>query len=207
MNRNTFAITAAAAIGAVMLGTWVATLLRPADDAFAVCRNGQVAGGSIGGPFTLVDENGATVTDAQVFTAPTIVYFGYTFCPDICPTDVQRNAFAIEDLEDMGIIANGAFITIDPARDTVDVVRDFTASFHPRMIGLTGSQEQIDVAVRAWRVLAQRGEGDDDFYLMNHSTFSYLAMPGVGYVDFFNRDTTPEEIATAAACFVDVATN
>jgi len=207
MQVRTIAITAVAALGAMVLGTWAATLLRPANDRFAACRDGQVAGGSIGGPFTLVDENGATVTDAQVFTAPTIVYFGYTFCPDICPTDVQRNAFALEDLEARGIIANGAFITIDPARDTVDVVRDFTAAFHPRMIGLTGTQDQIDVATRAWRVLAERGTGDDDFYLMNHSIFSYLALPGIGYVDFYNRDATPEAMAESVACFVAAAEN
>lgn len=208
MNRATLMIAAAAALGAAVLGTWAATLMRPAEDAFAACRAGQVAGGSIGGPFTLVDENGVTVTDAQVFNAPTIVYFGYTFCPDICPMDVQRNAFALEVLEQRGIIANGVFITIDPARDTVDVVRDFTAAFHPRMIGLTGSPEQIDAASSAWRVLAQKGEAaEDEFYLMNHSTFSYLAMPGIGFVEVFNRETTPEALADTVACYVDAASN
>ena len=197
---------ATAAIGAVVVGALVAMMLRVPDDAFAACRAGQVAGGDIGGPFTLVDENGAIVTDEQVFVAPTIVYFGYTFCPDICPMDSQRNAFALEVLEDRGIIANAAFVTIDPARDTVDVVRDFTDNFHPRMIGLTGTQDQIDVATRAWRVLAQKDDsGDAEFYLMNHSTFSYLSMPGIGFVEYFNRDTTPEAMADTVACFVEAA--
>lgn len=203
---RTYLILAAAAVGAALLGTYAATLLRAPQNGFAACRTGQIAGGDIGGPFTLVDENGATVTDAEVFVAPTIVYFGFTFCPDICPMDSQRNAFVLEELEERGIIANAAFITIDPARDTVDVVRDFTDNFHPRMIGLTGSQDQIDVAVGAWRVLAQKdASGDAEFYLMNHSTFSYLAMPGVGFVEFFNRDATPEAMADAVACFVAAA--
>jgi len=197
---------ATAAVGALVVGAVVAMMLRAPDDAFAACRAGQVAGGDIGGPFTLVDENGAIVTDEQVFVAPTIVYFGYTFCPDICPMDSQRNAFALEVLEDRGIIANAAFVTIDPARDTVDVVRDFTDNFHPRMIGLTGTQDQIDVATRAWRVLAQKDDsGDAEFYLMNHSTFSYLSMPGIGFVEYFNRDTTPEAMADTVACFVEAA--
>jgi len=198
---------AAAAVGAAVLGTLAATtLLRAPDDAMSACRGGQVAGGDIGGPFTLVDENGATVSEADVFVAPTIVYFGYTFCPDVCPMDSQRNAFALEVLEDRGIIANAAFITIDPARDTVDVVREFTDNFHPRMIGLTGTQDQIDVAVRAWRVLAQKDDsGDPDFYLMNHSTLSYLAMPDIGFVEYFNNDATPEEMADTVACFVEAA--
>jgi protein SCO1/2 len=146
------------------------------------------------------------VTDADIFTAPTILYFGYTFCPDICPTDVQRNAFAIELLEDQGIVANGAMITIDPARDTPEVLAAFTDNFHPRMLGLTGSDDQITAAKRAWRVIGDRAEGDDpEFYLMNHTTFSYLVLPEVGFVSFFNQDTTPEEIAAQTACFVGAA--
>ena len=206
---RTIAVTAALALVAVLGGTWAATVWRGAgaDDPFAPCRQGQVAGGDIGGPFTLVDENGTTVTDADVFTAPTIVYFGYTFCPDICPTDSARNGFALEILDERGVPANAAFITIDPERDTPEVVAAFTANFHPRMLGLTGTRDQIDTAIRAWRVLAQKEEGGDpQFYLMNHSTFSYLAMPGIGFVEFFNRETTPEQMADTVQCFAEHAT-
>lgn len=204
---GTFAIVAGVVLGVAVLGTVAAvTLGGRSDDPFAQCREGQVAGGDIGGPFTLVDENGNTVTDQDVITAPTIIYFGYTFCPDICPMDNQRNAFALEVLEDRGIMANALFISIDPDRDSVDAVREFTDNFHPRLLGLTGSPEQVAAASRAYRTFYQKEEGGDpDYYLVNHSTFSYLAMPGVGFVDFFTRETTPEEMADRVACFVEAA--
>jgi protein SCO1 len=203
---RTIAILATAALGAVLAGTYAATLYRDTDNIFAACTGGQVAGGDLGGPLELVDETGQTVTDADIFTGPTILYFGYTFCPDICPTDVARNGFAMELLDEQGIAVNGAMITIDPARDTPDVLAAFTDNFHPRMLGLTGSDDQIDAAKRAWRVIGNREEGGDpEFYLMNHTTFSYLVLPGHGFVSFFNRDTTPEEMAAQTACFVQAA--
>lgn len=204
-NTGTWAVIAGVVAGVTVLGTVAAVTLMPGADALAACRSGQIAGGDIGGPFTLVDETGATVTDADVITAPTIVYFGYTFCPDICPMDTQRNAFALEVLEDRGIMANGLFISIDPARDTVDVVRDFTANFHDRMLGLTGTEEQVAEASRAYRTYYQKEEGGDpEYYLVSHSTFSYLMLPGQPTVaEFFNRDTTPEDMADTVACFVE----
>jgi protein SCO1/2 len=202
----TWAAVAGGALGAVLIGTVAAITLAPRGDVFAQCRGGQVAGGDIGGAFTLVDENGATVTDRDVITAPTIVYFGYTFCPDICPMDTQRNAFAIEELEDRGIIANGLFISIDPERDTPEVLREFTANFHDRLLGLTGTADQVAAASRAYRTFYQKEEdGDPEYYLMSHSTTTYLDMPGVGFVDFVNRDATPEEIADRVQCFVEAA--
>lgn len=201
-----YAIAAAAVVAAGLAGTLAVTLLGPGGGGFAECRGGAVAGGDIGGPFTLVDETGQTVTDADVITAPTIIYFGYTFCPDICPMDSQRNAFALEVLEDRGIIANALFISVDPDRDTPEVVAGFTDSFHDRMLGLTGSAEQVAAASRAYRTFYQKeADGDPEYYLVNHSTYSYLALPGHGFVDFFTRETTPEEMADRVACFVDAA--
>ncbi len=196
-----------AVVGGVVLGLGVIATValvtlnqRPGDFG---CGDSAV-GGSLGGPFTLVDETGATVTDRDVITAPTVVYFGYTFCPDVCPMDSQRNAFALEDLEDQGIIANALFITIDPARDTPEVVAAFTDSFHERMTGLTGSDEQVAEAARAYRVFYSRDDsGDGEFYLMNHSTFSYLVTPKSGFVDVFSREVSPEDMAGRIACFVE----
>jgi protein SCO1 len=205
MSRN-IAIIAAAGLGAVLAGTYAATLLRGGDPIFADCTGGQVAGGDLGGPLDLIDETGRAVTDADIFAAPTILYFGYTFCPSICPTDVQRNAFALELLEDQGIIANGAMISVDPDRDTPAVMADFTDAFHPRILGLTGSAEQVAAAMRAWRVIGERAEGGDpEFYEMNHTTFSYLVLPGHGFVSFFSQDTSPEDMAAETACFVQAA--
>jgi protein SCO1/2 len=173
-------------------------------DRFAQCRESQVAGGadSIGGPFTLIDKTGRTVTDADVITGPTLIYFGYTFCPDVCPIDTVRNAEAVDILEERGIEVTPVFISIDPARDTPEVVGDFAANIHPRMIGLTGTEEQVRAASLAYRTYFAVQPAEDEFYLVDHSTFTYLVLPEVGFVDFFRREATPDEIADRVACFI-----
>jgi protein SCO1 len=171
-------------------------------DRFANCRGGNVAG-DLGGPFTLVDETGATVTDTDVITKPSLVYFGYTYCPDVCPLDAARNAQAVDILEEQGIEAIPVFITIDPERDTSAVLAEFTENIHPAMIGLTGSPEQIKAASNAYRTLYQKRETGDAFYLMDHTVFTYLVLPKVGFVEFFDREATPEKIAETVACFVE----
>ncbi len=178
------------------------------EDAFAECRTTQVAGGggSIGGPFELVSETGETVTDADVITGPTLIYFGYTFCPDVCPLDNARNAVAVEILEEEGRMVNPVFITIDPERDTADQLATFTDNMHPRLLGLTGTRAQTDAASRAYRTYFSYQEPDEDgYYLVDHSTFTYLVFPEQGFVEFFRRDTSPEDMASQVACFMDAA--
>lgn len=163
-----------------------------------------VVGGDIGGPFTLTDQDGRVVTDAEVIDQPSLVYFGYTFCPDVCPLDLARNAEAVDILEERGIIVKPVFISIDPKRDTVDVVRDFVGALHPRMVGLTGTEDEVAVASRAYRTYYKRQDGDDpDYYLVDHSTFTYLMLPGRGFADFFKRDDPADRIADRVACAVD----
>lgn len=173
---------------------------RPVDR-FAQCRAGAVAGGDIGGAFTLVDQSGATVTDTEVITKPSLVYFGYTFCPDVCPLDMSRNADAVDLLQERGIDVTPVFISIDPDRDTPEVLRDFSANLHPQMIGLTGSAEQVKAASVAYRTYYKKQETGDEYYLMDHSTFTYLVLPKTGFVDFFRRETSAEEMADRVACF------
>lgn len=172
------------------------------DDALASCGATAVAG-DLGGPFTLVNGDGETVSDAQVITEPTLIYFGYTYCPDVCPLDVDRNAAAIEILEQNGKSVTPVFITIDPARDTPEVVRDFAEAMHPRMIGLTGTSEQVAQASKAYRTYYKAHPPVDGEYLVDHSTFSYLVTPEQGFVEFFRRELTPEQLADKIGCFVD----
>ncbi|MBU2992334.1 SCO family protein [Octadecabacter sp. 1_MG-2023] len=202
---KTYAIAAGAAVVALLGGTLAATWKSSDEDIFAECRTGQVAGGAIGGPFELVDENGTTVTDADIITGPTLIYFGYTFCPDVCPLDNMRNAQAIEILDEQGIDVTPVFISIDPERDTVDVVRDFTDNFHERMIGLTGTPEQVKAASQAYRTYYNKQDGDDEYYLVDHTTMSYFMFPDIGLMEFYRRDVTPEQMAESLACFVDAA--
>jgi protein SCO1/2 len=202
-----YAGLAAAAVLAVIGGSVAWTFLRAPDDAFAQCRDSAVAGGAgaIGGPFTLVSETGQTVTEADVITKPSLVYFGYTYCPDICPFDAARNADAVDLLEEQGYDVQPVFITIDPDRDTPERLAEFTDFMHPDMIGLTGSAEQVRVASQAYKTYYRKQDGDDEFYLVDHSTFTYLVLPKEGFVEFFRRETTPEQMAESAACFIDAA--
>jgi len=137
-----------------------------------------LAGASIGGPFTLTDKDGRTVRWGDFAGKWRIVYFGYTFCPDACPTDMSVlingfNLFA-KDHPQQAADVQPIFITIDPARDTPARIAEFTAAFSPKLIGLTGTQAEVDVAVKAFKVVAQRGSDTPGGYLMDHSRMAYL---------------------------------
>lgn len=198
----------AAVAGAVVVAGVAGMALAPrfgAADRFAPCRDGQVAGGDLGGPFTLVNGEGQTVTDREVFTEPSILYFGYTSCADVCPLDAARNAQAVDILGERGIEAAPVFVSVDPERDTPEVVGDYARNFDDRMIGLTGSPEQVDAAAKAYRVYYAKQDGDPDYYLVDHSAFSYLVLPEVGFVDFVGRDESPEAVADRLQCFAEAA--
>lgn len=201
---RTIAAVSTLAMIALMGGLWYATKSSD-EDQFAQCRGSAVAGGesAIGGPFELVSEDGVTVTDKDIVTEPTILYFGYTFCPDVCPMDTSRNAEATEILENRGIIATPVMISIDPERDTPEVMKEYTDYLHPRMIGLTGSAEQVKAASRAYRTYYKKQPAEDEFYLVDHSTFTYLVLPEHGFVEYFRRDVTAEQMADTVACFAE----
>mgnify|MGYP002640390682 FL=1 len=187
------------------LGTGLFFALRPAPaDQFAECRTTAVAGGSaaIGGPFELTDHTGLRVTEADVIDGPTLMYFGYTFCPDVCPLDTYRNAEAVALLDERGVDVKPVMVTIDPTRDTPESMAAFVGYLHEDMVGLTGTTEEIAAAIKAYRVYAAKnGEGEN--YLMDHSTWTYLMAPEHGFLEFFDRDITPEDMANQVACFVD----
>jgi len=200
-----YAGVAALAVVALLGGTWLAIQANQPDDVFAQCRAGVVGGGAIGGPLSLVNGDGKAVTDAEIFTKPTLLYFGYTFCPDVCPLDNARNAEAVDILEERGIDVQPVFISIDPERDTPEVVRDFAANLHPKMIGLTGTQEQVKAASLAYKTYFKKQEATDQYYLVDHSTFTYLVLPKTGFVEFFKREDSAEDMANRTACFVGKA--
>ncbi len=201
------AILAAAVLVALLGGTWLAVLLNRSDDRFADCRETAIASGAngIGGAFELVDSQGQIVSDKEVITKPSLLYFGYTFCPDVCPIDSLRNADAIDLLATQGYDANPIFISIDPNRDTPEVVGDFAARLHDKMIGLTGTAEQIEAVSTAYRTYHKAQDTDEEFYLIDHSTFSYLVLPEHGFVEFFRRNISAEDVARRMACFIDLS--
>lgn len=201
-----YAWAAVAAAVLVIVGTVFVTSNRGSEK-YASCQRTAVAGGldAIGGPFTMVDENGKTVTDKDVIDGPTLLYFGYTYCPDVCPLDSARNAEAVEILEERGEMVKPVFVSVDPERDTPAMLRDYTDNLHPRFLGLTGSSEQVKAISKAYHTYYSRREaadGDPDAYLFDHSTSSYLVFPGEGTVAIFSRSVSPEAMADEIGCYL-----
>ena len=136
---------------------------------------GQSAGNaSVGGPFTLVDDNGATVTDKTLAGKPYAIYFGYTFCPDVCPTTLLDMSRWIGKLGPAADKLNYVFVTIDPDRDTPQLLHTYLSSFDKHIRGFTGTPEQIAAIARDYRVYYKRFPGDDGNYTMDHSSIVYL---------------------------------
>ena len=157
-------------------------------------------GTKLGAPFELTDHNGVRVSSEDLITEPTLLYMGYTFCPDVCPLDTARNAQAVTLLADLGIDVTPIMITIDPERDTPEVMKEFVSYIHPKMIGLTGSVEEIKAVANSYSAYAQKRDGDDpQYYLVDHSAFTYLVTPK-GFVAMYDRALTEEQIAENIAC-------
>lgn len=204
MSRTPAIIAAVAVAAGLGAAAWFALAPGSGDDRFAECRETKVAAaGDIGGPFTLTAHTGERMTDAQVIDRPTLLYFGYTYCPDVCPVDTVRNADAVDILEEQGVELRPVFITIDPERDDPESLALFVGNIHPRMIGLTGSEEEIRAVAKAYRVYRAKQGDDAEDYLMDHSTYAYLTAPGEGVLEFFRRDASAEDVAARAACFID----
>lgn len=159
----------------------------------------------IGAPFSLIDQTGATKTDADFKGKYMLIYFGYSFCPDICPTDLQKMTRALEMSEPKSEKVQPIFITIDPERDTSKQLASYVSNFHPRLIGLTGSTEAIESIKKAYKVYgvkvdengkpSKNIEGTD--YLMDHSPQTFLMGPDGKFIRYFRFDNTDKDIANA----------
>ena len=148
----------------------------------------------IGGPFTLVDQSGATRTEADLKGRYALIYFGYTFCPDVCPTALSDMIIALDELGGAGEKVLPVFITIDPERDTPEILKTYVTQFHPRLIGLTGNEAQISAAARAYRVYFAKSKGakPGEDYLMDHSSIIYVMDRDGRYMTHFSHGTSPE---------------
>ena len=153
----------------------------------------------IGGPFSLIDHNGARVTDQSYAGKHLLIYFGFTYCPDVCPTDlaIMGQAVSILDEEDPEIAekVQPLFISIDPGRDRPAELAAYVENFHPRMAGLTGTDEEIANVAEAYRVYYARRDLEDGEYLMDHSAFTYLVSPEGSAIGIFRHNSTPEDVA------------
>ena len=197
---------AAVAVAAVLGGTAAYVFLGAEEDKYANCISAQVGGDAqIGGPFELISETGETVTETDVIDMPTLVYFGYTFCPDVCPLDTVRNAEAVDLLGEKDLSVKPVFISVDHGRDTAETMDDFTANLHPEMLGLTGTEDQIRKAAQAYRAYYDIRDPEDEYYLVDHSTISYLMTPEEGFVAAFERAISGEQLAEQIACYLEAA--
>jgi len=190
----------------IAAGAGVFYMNSRAGDGTATCRRSAVASGTaaIGGPFQLVNHLGQTVSDKDVISEPSLVYFGYTFCPDVCPLDVARNAAAVDVLQSKGVAVTPVFITIDPDRDTPEVLADYVSVMHPKMVGLTGTPTQIKAVSDSYKTYFKKN-GDGDDYLMDHSSFTYLMWPGTGFVEFYRRDLSADDLAQSVLCYAEAS--
>jgi protein SCO1/2 len=168
-------------------------------DLYAALRGaaaGNIGAVSVGGPFSLVDHTGKAVTEQSYRGKWMLVYFGYTFCPDVCPTELQSVASALDLLGPDADKVVPLFITIDPERDTAAALAEYVKLFDTRLVGLTGSEAQIAAVARAYRVYyAKAATKDSGSYLMDHSSFLYLMGPDGGFRALFHQGMTPEELA------------
>lgn len=161
---------------------------------------GAGIGVTIGGPFAMVDHTGRAVTEADFRGRYTLVFFGYTYCSDVCPTTLSDMADALEALGAEGVKVQPIFVTIDPQRDTPEQLAMYVRHFHPRLVGLTGSAEQVATMAKAYRVYyaRARSQGDQaepDDYIMDHTAIAYLMGPDGAFRAQFGHGVGAETMA------------
>ncbi len=157
----------------------------------------------IGGEFELVNHRNETVTDKDFLGKYMIVYFGYTYCPDVCPMDLQIMADALRELDadDLEKL-NPVFVTVDPERDTTDVMAEYIKFFHNDLIGLTGTPEQIDTIKKAYRVYAAKADDSAD-YLVDHTAYTYLMDRDGKLLKHFNHGEDAKVMASIMADLIE----
>ncbi len=156
--------------------------------------SGQV---DVGGPFSLTDHHGQPVTDADFADRIKLIYFGFTFCPDVCPTQLTVMTTALEDMGEAADTVVPLLISVDPERDTPEALKAYVEHFHPSLVGLTGTPEEIKAVADAYYVAYYKVEDSDTAadYLMDHTSIVYVMSPSNEYLAHFTHATTPDEMA------------
>ena len=188
-----FVLVAALFAGFVILGAgaFLALSLHETPRGAA----GTLLASTIGGPFRLVDQDGRTVTDADLKGKWSLVYFGYTHCPDACPTALNDIAIALDELGSKRSAVRPVFITVDPERDTPEVLKAYVTAFDAPILALTGTPEEVAQAAKGYRVYyAKHPEAGGD-YSMDHSSVIYVMDPEGRFTASFTHQSAPEEIA------------
>lgn len=187
-------ITAAVAL---LIGATTAVVLTLSGGGPMSTRISTTGEALVGGKFSLVDHNGKSVSDADFRGKHMLIYFGFTHCPDICPSALQVMSAALEDIGDKAEKVTPIMITVDPERDTPELLKGYVTHFHPRMVGLTGSAEQVAEVSKAYRVYARKvtDGASEGSYTMDHSSIIYLMDPKGKFVTHFSHGTPVETMS------------
>lgn len=177
------AFAASLAIGLLVV-LWLAGGLR-----------GVAPPAAIGGPFQLTDQTGQTVTEKNLQGRPTLIFFGFTHCPDVCPTSLFEMSEVLRAMGKDADRVNAYFVSVDPERDTPEVIKTYLQSFDPHLKGLTGSEAQVAKVMSAYRVYAKKIPLKDGDYTMDHTALIYLMDKKGQFVAPFNLKRTPEDAA------------
>lgn len=188
MNPKLTAVALLSLIAGAMLAVLMARPPAAPDGSYNAVSTGKPL---VGGPFSLIDQTGKHVTDQDFRGRYMLVYFGYTFCPDVCPASLQVISAALDQLGPDAARITPVFITMDADRDTPAKMAEYVKSFHPRLVGLTGSSAEIARALKAYRVYAKRvpDEKDPNAYTFDHSSVVYLMGPDGDLVTFMADST------------------
>lgn len=193
------ALTLVATVGLVGVGySWV---MKEKQKRFNKNSNRTVGKAQVGGPFTMVDHDGNPRSDLDFRGKFMLMYFGFTYCPDICPAELRKLSSVVSTIDSrLGPdVIQPLFITVDPMRDTVKQVREYIKDFHPRIIGLTGTPSQVEKICRAYRVYYNKAkdpvsQAQEDDYLVDHSIIIYLMDPNGEFMDFFGTNMKEPEV-------------
>lgn len=187
-NRHVLLLLAAFVLGAAaIVGATLALLPRTSSPSASAT--------TIGGPFELVDQDGQKVTQDSFLNQPTLVFFGFTHCPDICPTTLFEMSQLFEELGPDARKVTGLFVTVDPERDTPEAMKSYLGSFHPSIQGLSGTPAQIAAVIKAYRAYAKKVPTSGGDYTMDHTAIVYLMGKDGAFIAPFNLKRPPSEAA------------
>jgi len=185
------------AVAGGCLGYYELLRSRKEAETRALVKQERIGTPRLGGPFELVDRQGVTRTDEDYKGRYLLIYFGFTFCPDICPQEMEKQTRAVELLDEFfGPVTTPVFISVDPNRDGPAQVDGYCKEFHPRLVGLTGTPEQVKKVSRAYRVYYNEGiKSSEKDYLIDHSIIHYFVGKNGKFIDFFGKNMTAKEMA------------
>lgn len=202
MNIRLFVIGLIAALAGLIGG--IAFIPGAVDRIFATREPATTGRALVGGPFELTDHNGRRVTDKDFRGRLMLVYFGFTYCPDICPAGLQVVTAALEKLGTDTNRVVPMFITVDPERDTPEQMKQYVSSFHKTFVGLTGSKEDIAKAAKAYRVYYRKVQDESlSDYTMDHTSFLYLMDAGGQFITHFPHSISPDKLAERLAAAIE----